>query len=61
MENFDAKAVCRKCGSTDITFAYHKTKHSCLYRDSTRPDVEHIHSTCKRCGWDWASAPIHED
>ena len=52
MNAFDAANPCPKCGTKGATFYHHA--------DACAPlaDVEHMHRTCKGCGYEWAEAPL---
>lgn len=59
LEPFCEFAVCEKCGSTDVSFRYHRKPEredpKCgfppHYWDEGR---EHIDRVCERCGFAWA-------
>ena len=56
-------ASCSKCGGGDISTRYHQgesywgdSRH-CAYGEAARPGThrkgEHLHLTCRTCGFDW--------
>jgi Zn ribbon nucleic-acid-binding protein len=60
LPTFDAEAVCSKCGHDDIGARWHVDgwqQHDCGKLLSNRR-VEHLHRHCRRCGHEWAEAPL---
>lgn len=52
---------CKKCGSGDINDDYHKAlgfKPCGYWHPGQQFPGEHIHRTCKNCGYEWAEAPL---
>jgi hypothetical protein len=48
---------CRKCGSEDIYIRW----HACGYSSNLNfrpPDSEHMHYSCRGCGFEWFGAPL---
>ncbi len=57
---FNEKAVCPKCGGTDISTYFGK---DCSYGDICRDTTPyttkaHLHRTCTRCHYEWLEAPL---
>lgn len=63
MKPYDPKAVCPKCGHSDISSEYCSgiyPDHG--YYDPPHPsDDEAIHRHCQRCQYGWAEAPLDMD
>lgn len=50
--------MCCKCGSTNIATSWHKNKYQCAhYVGGFSDDSEHLHKTCRNCGYDWSTRP----
>jgi hypothetical protein len=49
--------TCRKCGGEDIATAWHVNGWDCTFSQRQRysgPDLgEHLHRSCRTCGFDW--------
>jgi len=50
---------CSKCGEIDTNVQWHKSTYECLYKQQDRRDWpydggEHLHRTCRTCGYTWA-------
>lgn len=45
---FNLNAECTKCGAIDISIIYCSGGTSTCYKYE-----EHIHRTCRRCGYNW--------
>lgn len=58
---FNPNLVCVKCGGDDAWHEHHADKDECAYEAHAHPNCEHIHSGCRRCGWDWASLPLDKE
>ena len=58
--------TCEKCGGTSIQTRWHKNDFdngahspSCSFDERNEwPEGEHLHRTCKDCGFHWATAVI---
>jgi hypothetical protein len=53
--------TCAKCHATDISTRWDRNHFDCLYREQERGDWprdggEHLHHTCRTCGYSWAAA-----
>lgn len=56
LPRYDAQAKCAKCGHNVITEEYANGKGlSCVMHCE---EGEHIHRSCKRCGYWWLEAPL---
>lgn len=60
MTPFDPAAKCPKCGHDETSDAYHKNGYKCPFGSvvDVGREEEHIHRTCKRCGFDWPEAVL---
>lgn len=59
---------CEKCGQTDIATQYH-ARHChatecsfsrCWYGSHSKRHDEHLHRTCRTCGYDWTQDVVGE-
>lgn len=62
--------TCVKCGSDDIYTRWHRGIDDCSYSERKRRgyqekraelDPEHLHRTCRGCGFDWTTRPADAD
>ena len=52
--------TCAKCGSTDISTQWHRDLTDCRYGQPC--SGEHMHMTCRKCGYWWGEPPMdHPD
>lgn len=49
----DTASDCAKCRASDIHTAYHAARRDCLYASRAKHNGEHLHYTCRNCGYDW--------
>ena len=52
---------CPKCGFKDIATSYHPRRSYCdpwSRFTFNAQDDEHLHRTCRRCGYDWTDAVL---
>ncbi len=63
MNTYKVSNKCPKCGGCEISDQYHKDQWPCNRYRHDKPvwDKEHIHRTCKRCGYEWAEEPLEID
>lgn len=47
--------LCCKCGQEDISVSYHSCDYDCSYsqKHDEGNEGEHLHYTCKLCGYSW--------
>jgi DNA-directed RNA polymerase subunit M/transcription elongation factor TFIIS len=50
--------ACRKCGSEAIATSWHLSDNDCPYQARLRDAGEHLHRTCRTCGFYWADATL---
>lgn len=55
MEKYVNKPKCRKCGSKDVSIAYHKKENGYLSKcwEENTGTKEHLCHYCRVCGYDW--------
>jgi hypothetical protein len=59
LQPFDASRACAKCGGFDVSAVYMEAE-ACrsYYRCKRREEREHLHRTCRRCGYCWDEASL---
>lgn len=53
---FNEQAACPKCGHTDISTQFRSFYSTFVGCVSGCPDEEHMHRTCRNCGYRWPEA-----
>lgn len=57
MNIYRSSNKCPKCGGVEISERHHEGIDKCTWGQSHFVG-EHIHRTCKRCGYQWPETPL---
>lgn len=58
MQPYVPDRPCPKCGGHDLGTSYHKSERDCRIYTDEAVHGEHIHRTCRTCGYNWPDAPL---
>ena len=61
MDDFNHSRKCSKCGSGDINTQFHRAMYfsqQCTWGSNAKSSAEHMHRSCRRCGYDWLEVPL---